>query len=54
MFKEGVAKLRKKRVRDVKEKLKEEIKEAEEKGDRDRLKDLISKYAKINAGGRNG
>jgi len=54
IFKESIIKLRKKGILDIKKKLKEQIQEAEIKGDRDRLKELIGRYGKINSEVRNG
>ena len=54
ILKDCILKLHRNRMRLVKEKLIEEIKSAEEKNDRERLKNLIVKFNKINSGVRNG
>ncbi|MFH1504890.1 MAG: DNA primase [Candidatus Omnitrophota bacterium] len=47
-FKQSLLKLRKKGAAQKKNKLKEQIQEAETKGDRSRLKELIGEYGKVN------
>ncbi|UCD15402.1 MAG: hypothetical protein JSV34_06730, partial [Candidatus Omnitrophota bacterium] len=54
LFRSSMWQLRKKRMLAARSKLKEEIKEAETKGDSRRLRMLISKYGKINSEARNG
>ncbi|UCC95091.1 MAG: DNA primase, partial [Candidatus Omnitrophota bacterium] len=46
-FKESLLKLRKNRIREMKDRLREEIKDAEKVGDKTRLKSLISKYRRM-------
>jgi DNA primase len=53
-FRTSIIKLKKKRVRFLREKLKEEIKKAELRGDRERCKELINKFYKINSEVKNG
>ncbi|MDD5194891.1 MAG: DNA primase [Candidatus Omnitrophica bacterium] len=49
IFKSSLAKILQQRTKVVKEKIKNEIKEAEAKGDRERLKVLVTQYGKINS-----
>jgi len=53
-FRTSIIKLKKKRVRFLREKLKEEIKKAELRGDREKCKELINKFYKINSEVKNG
>jgi DNA primase len=54
LFKESLLKLRKKGVVKLKKDLQDQIKEAEAKGDKSKLRELINKYGKINSEVRNG
>jgi len=54
IFKESLVKMRKKGILDIKKKLKQQIQEAEIKGDRKLLEELIGRYGKINSEVRNG
>ena len=54
LFKESLLKLRKKGAMKLKKDLQDEIKEAEIKGDKSRLRELINKYGRINSEVRNG
>ena len=54
LFKECLLKLRKKGVIKLKKDLKDEMKEAENKGDKDKLRELINRYNKINSEVKNG
>lgn len=54
LFKESLLKLRKKGVMQLKKNLKGSIKEAEVKGDKQRLKELLNEYGKIDKEVRNG
>ena len=54
MFKSSIMKLRKRRISALKEKVKDQIREAESTGDEDRRKKLINKYYKINSEVKNG
>jgi DNA primase len=53
-FKDSIIKLRKKRIKSLRERLKEEIKRAELEGDKEKCKELINKFYKINSEVRNG
>ncbi|MDP2922200.1 MAG: DNA primase [Candidatus Omnitrophota bacterium] len=53
IFRDSMLKLRRKKTKTLKEKLRQEIKEAETKGDKNRLKILISKYTSISSEERN-
>ncbi|MCP4653043.1 MAG: DNA primase [Candidatus Omnitrophica bacterium] len=53
-FKSSILKLRKNRAKVAREQLKNEIKNAEAEGNRDKLKVLVNKYDKINSEVRNG
>jgi DNA primase len=54
LFKECLLKLRKKGAIKLKKDLKDQIKEAEIKGDKSKLRELINKYGRINSEVRNG
>ncbi len=54
LFKESLLKMRKKGTIKLKKDLQEQIKEAEIKGDKSKLRDLINKYGRINSEVRNG
>ena len=54
LLKGCILKLRKNRLIGLKEKVKNDIKEAESRGDQARLKELINEYGKINSEVRNG
>lgn len=49
LFKSSIIKLRQKRMRNIKDRLRENIKEAEQKGNKDKLKILIGEFDKINS-----
>jgi DNA primase len=53
-FKKSVIKLKKRRIKNLRDKLREEIKDAELKGNEDRRRELINKFYKINSEARNG
>lgn len=53
-FKNSILKLRKKGTEILKKKLSEKIREAENKGDKDKSRELISEYQKINSEVRDG
>lgn len=53
-FRGSLMKLQRRRVLQAKAQLKEDIKQAEINGDRERLKDLMNKYAQVNSEVRNG
>ena len=54
LLKSSLLKLRKNRLKNLKERLKTDIQEAESRGDQERLKELINAYGKINSEVRNG
>ncbi len=53
-FKESLIKLRKRGAVEVKKRLKDQIKEAEVRGDKQKLKELMRQYSRINSEVRNG
>lgn len=54
IFKESFIKLRKRGAKEMKDKLKDQIKEAEIKGDKKKLKELMEEHSRINKEVRNG
>jgi DNA primase len=54
LFRGSLIKLKQRRLTEAKNKLREEIKEAEKEGNKERLKILINEYGKINSEVRNG
>ena len=54
LFKESLLKLRKKGIVQLKRKLKDQIKDAETKGDKKILTELLNEYGKIDKEVRNG
>jgi len=54
LFKESLLKLRKKRIIKLKKNLQDQIREAETKGDKRKLRELINRYGRINNEVKNG
>jgi hypothetical protein len=53
LFKSSLVQMLNRRVKTIKEKMKTEIKEAEAKGDRERIRVLVGQYSRINSEGGN-